>query len=116
MTHLNADGTWTQTQTPNYPDQGPWSGRYYVHGDEVTIVRPDCGCERPTAIYHGAGDGQVELLSGKLTLQNVIVADSASPLPASLGSVAYAGRPPAPTAGIRAAWSSAPSRTFSRQA
>lgn len=32
------DGRWYQTQTPNYPDQGPFSGTYTVHGDEVVFV------------------------------------------------------------------------------
>jgi TRAP-type C4-dicarboxylate transport system substrate-binding protein len=32
------DGRWYQTQTPNYPDQGPFSGTYSVLGDEVRFV------------------------------------------------------------------------------
>lgn len=32
------DGRWYQTQTPNYPDQGPFSGTYTVDGDEVRFV------------------------------------------------------------------------------
>jgi hypothetical protein len=32
------NGRWSQTQTPNYPDQGPFSGTYTVDGDRVTFV------------------------------------------------------------------------------
>jgi TRAP-type C4-dicarboxylate transport system substrate-binding protein len=32
------NGRWYQTQKPNYPDQGPFSGTYSVHGDEVVFV------------------------------------------------------------------------------
>ncbi len=35
--HLHADGTFYQTQSPDYPNQGPTSGRYIVKGDEVTF-------------------------------------------------------------------------------
>jgi TRAP-type C4-dicarboxylate transport system substrate-binding protein len=32
------NGRWYQTQTPNYPDQGPFSGTYTIDGDEVRFV------------------------------------------------------------------------------
>jgi hypothetical protein len=32
------DGRWHQTQSPNYADQGPFSGTYAVHGDQVVFV------------------------------------------------------------------------------
>ena len=34
--HLHTDGTFYQSQVPDYPDQGPTSGHYVVKGDEVT--------------------------------------------------------------------------------
>jgi TRAP-type C4-dicarboxylate transport system substrate-binding protein len=37
------DGRWYQTEKPNYPDQGPFSGTYTVHGDEVTFVMLKAG-------------------------------------------------------------------------
>jgi TRAP-type C4-dicarboxylate transport system substrate-binding protein len=36
-TVLRADGTMRVTQSPDYPDQGPATGRYVVKGDEVTF-------------------------------------------------------------------------------
>ena len=35
--HLYPNGTVYQTQQPDYPDQGPATGRYVVKGDEVTF-------------------------------------------------------------------------------
>ena len=32
------DGRWYTTQTPDYPNQGPFSGTYTVNGDEVRFV------------------------------------------------------------------------------
>jgi hypothetical protein len=43
------DGRWYQTQKPNYPDQGPFSGTYSVHGDEVVFVMLRAG-------VHGEND------------------------------------------------------------
>jgi C4-dicarboxylate-binding protein DctP len=36
--HIHADGKVEQTQTPDYPDQGPIYGHYVVHGNEVTFI------------------------------------------------------------------------------
>jgi hypothetical protein len=36
--HIHADGKVEQTQTPDYPDQGPIYGHYVLHGDEVTFI------------------------------------------------------------------------------
>jgi TRAP-type C4-dicarboxylate transport system substrate-binding protein len=36
-TVMRADGTVRVTQSPDYPDQGPATGRYVVKGDEVTF-------------------------------------------------------------------------------
>lgn len=35
---LKPDGTFRETQQPDYPDQGPMSGRYVVAGDTVTMT------------------------------------------------------------------------------
>lgn len=35
---FKADGTWHETQKPDYPDQGPLSGRYTITGDRVTFT------------------------------------------------------------------------------
>ena len=35
---FEADGTFRETQQPDYPDQGPVSGKYVVSGDTVTFV------------------------------------------------------------------------------
>jgi TRAP-type C4-dicarboxylate transport system substrate-binding protein len=43
------DGRWYQTQSPNYPDQGPFSGTYSVHGDKVVFVMLKAG-------VHGEND------------------------------------------------------------
>ena len=37
------NGHWYQTQSPNYPDQGPFSGTYTVHGDQVVFVMLKAG-------------------------------------------------------------------------
>jgi TRAP-type C4-dicarboxylate transport system substrate-binding protein len=37
------DGHWYQTQKPNFPDQGPFSGTYTVHGDEIRFVMLHAG-------------------------------------------------------------------------
>jgi TRAP-type C4-dicarboxylate transport system substrate-binding protein len=35
---FRADGTFEETQEPDYPDQGRQSGRYTVHGDQLTMT------------------------------------------------------------------------------
>jgi len=35
---FEADGTFRETQQPDYPDQGPLSGKYIVSGDTVTFI------------------------------------------------------------------------------
>jgi hypothetical protein len=77
VTHLYADGTYLQSQTPNYPDQGPWRGRYYVHGDLLTFVNLSAGVngQNPTTAPETV---RWSYFGGKLTLRSVTVADSAS--------------------------------------
>jgi hypothetical protein len=71
--HLHADGTWSATQSPDYPDQGPVSGRYIVKGDEVTFDFNSCptGCGAPEHVRWSYFDGQ-------LTFGIVDVADTGS--------------------------------------
>jgi TRAP-type C4-dicarboxylate transport system substrate-binding protein len=71
--HLQADGTYSETQSPDYPDQGPVSGHYVVKGDEVTVSYDSCpnGCIAPETVRWSYFDGQ-------LTFAIVDVADSAS--------------------------------------
>ena len=79
MTTFRKDGTWYQTQKPNYPDQGPFSGTYTVHGDQLTFVmlhagrpgHPPNGVDAPETV-------QWSFFEGKLTMKNLIVADSAA--------------------------------------
>jgi TRAP-type C4-dicarboxylate transport system substrate-binding protein len=77
VTTLHKDGTWYQTQTPNYPDQGPFRGTYTVHGDEATFVMTSAGVHGQNSI---AAPETVKwrFFDGKLTLKNVVVADNAS--------------------------------------
>ena len=72
-THLNADGTWHGTQSPDYPDQGPIGGRYVIKGDEATFFFTDCptGCGGPETVRWSYFDGQ-------LTFALVDVADTGS--------------------------------------
>jgi TRAP-type C4-dicarboxylate transport system substrate-binding protein len=71
------DGRWSETQQPDYPDQGPTSGVYSVHGDHVTWIMLRAGVD---------GDGQVvapetvtwSYFNGQLRFRNVTVADYAS--------------------------------------
>jgi TRAP-type C4-dicarboxylate transport system substrate-binding protein len=70
---LHADGTFSQTQSPDYPDAGPVSGRYVVKGDEVTFTFTSCqtGCGAPETLRWSYFDGQ-------LTFGIVTVADTGS--------------------------------------
>jgi TRAP-type C4-dicarboxylate transport system substrate-binding protein len=71
--HLHADGTWSETQSPDYRDQGPVAGRYVVKGDEVTFDFNNCptGCGAPETVRWSYFDGQ-------LTFAIVDVADTGS--------------------------------------
>jgi TRAP-type C4-dicarboxylate transport system substrate-binding protein len=73
-THLHADGTVSETQSPDYKDQGPLEGRYVVKGDEVTFTYTTCqssGCIAPEIVRWSYFDGQ-------LTFAIVDVADTGS--------------------------------------
>jgi TRAP-type C4-dicarboxylate transport system substrate-binding protein len=73
-TRLHANGTFVATQSPDYPDQGPVSGRYVVKGDEVTFTYTSCqssGCLAPETVRWNYFDGQ-------LTFAIVEVPDSGS--------------------------------------
>jgi TRAP-type C4-dicarboxylate transport system substrate-binding protein len=70
------NGRWYQTQTPNYPDQGPFNGTYTVAGDEVRFVMLHAGPE-------AGGVGAPELVkwsyfNRQLRFRIVDVADTAS--------------------------------------
>lgn len=71
--HVHADGTFFETQSPDYPDQGRLAGRYVVKGDEVTFTFNDCptGCIAPETVRWSYFDGQ-------LTFGIVDVADTGS--------------------------------------
>jgi TRAP-type C4-dicarboxylate transport system substrate-binding protein len=71
--HLHADGTFFETQSPDYPDQGSVGGRYVVKGDEVTFDFNNCptGCGAPERVRWSYFDGQ-------LTFAIVDVADTGS--------------------------------------
>ena len=71
------DGRWYQTQTPNYPDQGPFSGTYSVHGDELTWIMLRAGVHGQNSIT-APETVKWSYYDGQLTLQNLIVADSGS--------------------------------------
>lgn len=69
------DGTWHETQVPDYPDQGPLSGHYLLDGDTMTITFD----ESPT------GTPATEVVrwsfrAGTLSLTVVSVQDPASRL------------------------------------
>jgi TRAP-type C4-dicarboxylate transport system substrate-binding protein len=69
---LRADGTVRETQVPDYPDQGPATGRYDVKGDEVTFYLSQVtGWSATETVRWSYFDGQ-------LTFAIVAVADSAS--------------------------------------
>ena len=44
------NGRWYQTQKPNYPDQGPFSGTYAVHGDQVLFLMLKAGVHGQNSI------------------------------------------------------------------
>jgi TRAP-type C4-dicarboxylate transport system substrate-binding protein len=71
--HLHAGGTFYETQSPDYSDQGPVGGRYVVKGDEVTFTFTSCvtGCGAPETVRWSYFDGQ-------LTFGIVDVADTGS--------------------------------------
>jgi TRAP-type C4-dicarboxylate transport system substrate-binding protein len=71
------NGRWYQTQTPNYPDQGPFSGTYTVHGDRVVFIMTKAGAHGENSV---AAPETVEwsYFDGKLRFQIVTVADSGS--------------------------------------
>jgi len=72
-TVIRADGTLRETQAPDFPDQGPVSGRYVVKGDEVTF-----------SVSQGGGSWSAtetvrwSYFDGQLTFAIVDVADTAS--------------------------------------
>jgi hypothetical protein len=67
------DGRWSQTQKPNYPDQGPFSGTYTVAGDTIRFVMTHAGGEltSPETV-------RWSYFNGRLRFTIVEVADSAS--------------------------------------
>jgi TRAP-type C4-dicarboxylate transport system substrate-binding protein len=71
--HLHADGTFFETQSPDYQDQGSVGGRYVVQGDQVTFNFNNCpsGCGAPEIVRWSYFDGQ-------LTFGIVEVADTGS--------------------------------------
>jgi TRAP-type C4-dicarboxylate transport system substrate-binding protein len=71
--HLHADGTFFETQAPDYRDQGSVGGRYVVKGDQVTFDFTNCpaGCGAPEKVRWSYFDGQ-------LTFAIVDVADTGS--------------------------------------
>jgi hypothetical protein len=71
--HLHADGTFYETQSPNYPDQGPVGGRYVVKGDEATFTFTNC----PT-VCGAAETVRWSYFDGQLTFAIVDVADTGS--------------------------------------
>jgi TRAP-type C4-dicarboxylate transport system substrate-binding protein len=77
VTTIRNDGTWSQTQSPNYPDQGPFSGTYTVHGDQVVFVMKCAGTHCQNS--HAAPETcKWSYFAGKLTFQSLIVSDPAS--------------------------------------
>jgi hypothetical protein len=44
------NGRWSQIQKPNYPDQGPFSGTYAVHGNEVLFVMLKAGAHGQNSV------------------------------------------------------------------
>jgi C4-dicarboxylate-binding protein DctP len=57
--HLHPDGKLEQTQTPDYPDEGPIYGRYVVHGDEVTFIWNAAAGLTPEALRWSYFGGQL---------------------------------------------------------
>jgi TRAP-type transport system periplasmic protein len=60
-----SNGRWYQTQSPNYPDQGPFSGTYSVRGDKVVFVMLKAGAhgqnsiDAPEVVRWSYFDGQL---------------------------------------------------------
>jgi TRAP-type C4-dicarboxylate transport system substrate-binding protein len=72
-TKLNADGTYLETQQPDFPDQGPMRGTYKIDGDQVTFLgRQDSD---PTTEY--VETVKWSYFKGELHFVVVDVADSA---------------------------------------
>jgi TRAP-type transport system periplasmic protein len=57
-THFYPDGTFYQTQQPDYPDQPSIRGRYTVKGDEVTFNSPALD-DNPETVHWSYYDGQL---------------------------------------------------------
>jgi TRAP-type C4-dicarboxylate transport system substrate-binding protein len=71
-THFYSNGTFLQTQQPDYPDQPFIRGRYVVKGDEVTFISRDLD-DNPEVVRWSYYDGQltfaivnVEDIAGKV--------------------------------------------------
>lgn len=71
------DGRWYQTQAPNYPDQGPFSGTYTVQGNKLTWTMLKAGAHGQNAVT-APETVRWSYFDGKLRLQNVTVADPGS--------------------------------------
>lgn len=78
VTTFRKNGTWYQTQTPNYPDQGPFEGTYTVHADQLTMVMTHAGPPNHPNDISAPETVQWSYFDGKLTLRNLVVADPAS--------------------------------------
>ena len=77
VTTIRKNGTWYQTQTPNYPDQGPFSGTWKVHGDEVVFVMLHSGADGHGSIT-APETVKWSYFDGRLFFRIVIVADAGS--------------------------------------
>lgn len=77
-TTFRTNGTWYQTQKPNYPDQGPFSGTYTIHGDQLTFVMLHAGPPKHPNDIDVPETVQWSYFDGMLTMKNLIVADSGS--------------------------------------
>jgi len=77
-TTIRKNGTWYQTQKPNYPDQGPFNGTYSVHGDQLTFVMLHAGPPNHPNDIDAPETVQWSYFRGMLTMRNLIVADSGS--------------------------------------
>ena len=75
VTTIRRNGTWYQTQSPNYPDQGPFSGTWEVHGDQLTFVMLRAGTHGQNSV-DAPETVRWSYFDGKLILRNLIVADS----------------------------------------
>jgi TRAP-type C4-dicarboxylate transport system substrate-binding protein len=76
-TVIRADGTMRETQSPDYPDQGPLSGHYVVKGDEVTFhwYQPS---SQPSTSWSATETVRWSYFDGQLTFAIVDVGDSSS--------------------------------------